>query len=812
MRIFGQDADYKMIPPTCHTEDEIENNGIVLVARRPSLWNESRVKLHHGSDLMVNDERPNIEQILSLETGTIDVRQGDEKLEVPRQMHILVTLNCKKLNFYFYNVHKQVKEPFIASIKRLVSWLNTRKMVLNRLLLLKARHEIPPHYAQSELLPQNEDELEQLVEQKEPSPDHHAADKQQSTFKNKGLTEYYEHLYDHYHPGVLAVEGDKGVQSRDPLRRHARQLGLYMRAALQKKEEEENKVDLDDPDLPNNISCEQAKLLKKNARLMHYIASPLLFSSKLKSSETDKETFSYVSKTTNDITLEEPAWFLHFKNQLFDKFIAHLCDRDRGINMILKYEPSRGLNKDVEVSNTLNNDDNEALLCKETVGGGRILLGVLIQNSTFCVKLYGFDSDNRLRLFQECNNLKAHTHTNSFNYDWMVQSIYESLVAHQKDMRVNQRLPVHYCVQSVVKHYETVPEPPHIRCWMKHFTDFTYSTPSINPDSLHAYIVQNQESFGLFTIPSESNPGDKRPEESKLLVLIPQDLQDDQNNLRLAIIVSELTLSKTSAWEFGMSYYVILHYPFNSSPSSTIMRDTYLRSRNESLTELSVASSAGSEDGMSLFDTRSRVNSQFFNALNAKQELYNKEKLRAEEYLRDLLQRSVKSYHRDGLIRKLLRPLGSKNTISLELSYSSNVFKDEFTFRNLKELMNGDLSFNKNLLEERSSIYKLLQDWTYPRFKKLLEFLKGKVDMSIILDDESSDKGEIGLLTKRTLVAGKPEKISLVVMKRTKFFNLDIFAVLKDQDECRDIDHVQFWERILSLICVYVWERLINTP
>ena len=807
MRIFGQDTDYKMIPPTCHKEDEIENSGIVLVARRPSLWNESRVKLRHGSDLMVNDERPNIEQILSLETGTIDVRQGDEKLEVPRQMHIMVTLNCKKLNFYFYNVHKQVKDPFIASIKSLVTWLNTRKMVLNRLLLLKARHELPPHYAQSELLPQNEEELDQLMEQREPTSDQHAADKQQSTFKNKGLTEYYEHLYDHYHPGILAVEGNQ-VRSRDPLNRHASQLGMYMRAANQKKEEEEIKVDLDDPDLPNNISCEQAKLLKKNARLMHYIASPLLFSSKLTSSQTDRETFSYVSNMSNDITLEEPAWFLHFKNQLFDRFIAYLREPARGINMTLKYLP-RGLNKDVEVINTLNYDDNEALLCKETVGGGRILLGVLIQNSTFCVKLYGFDYDNRLRLFQECSNLKGLTHTNSFNYNWMVQAIYDSLVAHQKDFRVIQRLPVHYCVQSIVKHYETVPEPPHIKCWMKHFTDFTYSTPNINPDNLHDYIVKNQDSFGLFTIPSETNTGSKKPEESKLLVLIPQDMQEDfQDNYKLAIIVSELTLSKVSAWEFGLSYYVILTSKQFDSPSSTLLKEQlYLRSRNESLTG-SVASSAGSEDGLSLFDTRSRVNSQFFNTLN-KQESYQTAKLRAEKELRELLERSVRSYHRDGLIQKLLRPPTTKNTISLELSYhGSSILKDDFNYRHLKELM-GSLSFLKNLLEERSSIYKLLQDWTYPRFKKLLEFLKGKVDMLVILDDESSDKGEIGLLSKRTQVPGKPEKVSLVVMKRTKFFNLDVFAVLKDQDECRDIDHIQFWERILSLICVYVWERLI---
>lgn len=64
VRIFGQESEYKMIPPTCHTEDEIENSGIVLVARRLSLWNDSRMKLN-GSDMMGTDrdEKPNIEQV-----------------------------------------------------------------------------------------------------------------------------------------------------------------------------------------------------------------------------------------------------------------------------------------------------------------------------------------------------------------------------------------------------------------------------------------------------------------------------------------------------------------------------------------------------------------------------------------------------------------------------------------------------------------------------------------------------------------------------------------------------------------------------
>ena len=628
--------------------------------------------------------------------------------------------------------------------------------------------------------------------------------------------------------------GDTKVRSRDPLQRHGRQLGAYMRAAEHKKEEEEKGVDLDDPDLPNSITREQAKLLKQNARLLHFIASPLLFSSKLKSSQTDKETFSYLSNTPND------AWFLHFKNHLFDKFLAYLRDKDRGIGMTLKYSP-QGLNKDVDPKNTLNADDNEALLCKETVGGGHILIGVLIQNSTFCVKLYGFDSDNRLRLFQECQNLKTQTHTNSFNYDRMVHAIYTSLLAHRDGRRDDYVIPVHQCVQSIVKHYNSVAEPPHTRSWIKYFTDLTYVSKvkdqayNIKAESLHEHILQAQESLGVFAIPSES----KAKKSEELLVLIPQDppsnrlvpgrepqdvilnLGDINTCYKIAIIVSSITDGRPG--EFGLSYYIILVNQFINSPPSTLNKEvaSLVRSRaesvtkvnesllkaNASLTTISMASSPSPEtDGMD--EHRSRVSSQIFHAYDAKQERYRKAKVAVEKELQELLKCALNSYHRDALVQKLLRPSMSKVSIGLEVSYHS-FLRDDFKYQHLLELQGDDLSFNKNLLEDRS-IFKLLLNWnSTPRFKKLLEYLKTKVTLLVINDiNAEGDRSDIAILSKRTAILGKADKVSIVVLKRTKSYGLDVFAVLKNQAEKNDRDHVQFWERILTLISVYVWERL----
>lgn len=654
------------------------------------------------------------------------------------------------------------------------------------------------------------------------------------------------------HAGMVSV-GDNKAKSRDPLQRHGRQLGAYMRAAEHKKEEEEKGVDLDDPDLPDSISREQAKLLKKNARLLHFIASPLLFSSRLKASQTDKETFSYLSNTPND------AWFLLFKNRLFDKFLAYLRDPARGIGMSLKYKP-RGLNLDVDPKNTLNADGNEALLCKETLGGGRILIGVLIQNSTFCVKLYGFDSDNRLRLFQECQNLKTQTHTNSFNYDCMVHAIYDSLVARRDGLEDDTLLPIHQCVQSIVKHYETVAEPPHTRCWIKHFTDFRYESQikdlayNIKADSLYEHILTAQESLGVFAIPSESRG--KKSGEKKLLVLIPQEsstirltsgkedlnlgLGDTNTSYKVAILISNIADAQT--WEFGLSYYIILVSQFINSPVSTLIKDSssHVRSGNESftnksesltnkaeslkteslkadsltkggesLTTISVASSPSSDLGsVDWLEHRSRVSSQIFHAPDAKQERYRKTKVAAEKELHELLKCAVNSYRRDALVQKVLKPSMSKVSISLEVSYHS-FLKDDFTYHHLVELQDDELSFNKNLLEDRS-IFRLLQNWhSTPRYKKLLEFLKTKANLLIIHDiNAESEMSDIAILTKRTAISGKPDKVSIVVLKRTKVYGLDVFAILKNQEEKHDVDHIQFWERILTLISVYVWERL----
>lgn len=201
--MFVQDPDYKMIPPNCHTEDDIENSSIMLVAQRLSLWNDARIKLQVSSGGFV-DEKPNTEQILTLESGCLEV--AHKRVEVPRQMHIVVLLKTKKLDLYFYNVHAKQMSPFVNSIRSLLAWLTTRKMVLSRMLLLKGRHELPPHYTQADLLPENQEEVEQCVGQNEPASPVSDQSQQQSMFKNKEIENYYVHLYDHYHAGLFLCQ------------------------------------------------------------------------------------------------------------------------------------------------------------------------------------------------------------------------------------------------------------------------------------------------------------------------------------------------------------------------------------------------------------------------------------------------------------------------------------------------------------------------------------------------------------------------------------------------------------------------------
>ena len=393
----------------------------------------------------------------------------------------------------------------------------------------------------------------------------------------------------------------------------------------------------------------------------------------------------------------------------------------------------------------------------------------------------------------------------------MVQSIYDSLIAHKEGARVKQILPIHHCVQSVVRHYESVAEPPHTRCWIKHFTDTRYTC--VTAEGLFDYMVQNQEDLGVFTIPGCKKAGSKRGEETKLLVLVPQDLgQDPHCTYKFAIIVSELACTDNgdarSPRDFGLSFYIILVNQYLSTPPGTLLREQpYIRTRNESRTTVSSASSPGSiaDDLSEIYEYRPRINSQIFSAYEAKQkqDLYRRAKNAADAEIKEMLQLAQKSYNRDVLIQKLLRPPSSK----LELSYHG-FLKDDFTSQNLQELI--DLSYHRDLLEKGSSIRKLLQNWTYSRYKKLLDFLRNKLDILIILDD---DKTEIGIITKKIPVSGRSDKTVIVILRLSKSqspSSLGFSAVVKsDHTGNQDADHVAFWEKILSLVCVYIWERMV---
>eukprot|EP00116_Pleurobrachia_bachei_P000740 sb/3461002/ len=797
-RIFDQDDDYRMFPPRAsHTEEEIQNTRILIVARRNQLVNEARIKMK-GSALAAHmSDTPEV--IAELESGHQEMTSM-ASVDVPRQIHIIVTLEGKMLRFWFYNVQSDLRVQFLNNIKSMCLVLDSRGLLLNRILLHKLRHELPPHYTHhAAMLPKNSTSVKELVEDREMGG-MVGGQSGGGTFKSNEITKFYQDIYDNYHPGLLRVKGSV-TREREPIRRHGLQLARFMQCDEARKAEEETSVDLDDPDLPEMITREQAKQLKKNARLLHYVASPLLFSSKIRSLQTDKETYSYVSSkgSTSNLDLDHPAWFLAFKKRLLDKFLEYLKDPMRGIRMQLRYE-AEGVGKEVHISQTLNDDDNESILCKDIPGGGRILLGVLIQNSTFCVKLYVLNSDNRLQVFQECSFLMTHTHSYSFSYDWMVHSIYDSLV--RNDETSDDILPIHHCVTCVVKRYEISPEPPHTRCWIKELTGIgvpcTLRTCDVPARKLFEHMVLNKDSLGLFTV--EGAKG------SKLMVLI---IQNRINNYKFALVISDVN-QKERFKDYYISCYLILAKHLNSPPLSSLSKESlYVRSRNESMTTISTAStSPGSirtDDG-EVHLVRPRMNSEIYrNEAESKRELYAKARLVAEEELRSLFEASQRSYRRSDLVQCLVR-CQPRSSIALELS--ANFSKTEqFSSAQLAEL-EMNLSVRQGLVQQGSSIHWLFQKWETGRYKKLLDFLKEKSRveaMSIVMDP---DKSEVAVLTNTQRIPGRVEKVAIVVL-RHQGQKLNVSAIMKSELESEDNFYVSFWERVLSLICVYVWERLL---
>ena len=161
--------------------------------------------------------------------------------------------------------------------------------------------------------------------------------------------------------------------------------------------------------------------------------------------------------------MPETKWFLKLKDQLLEKFVNYLQGSAIGMKQIYQ---GKGTEEDV--------DDDESLLYKHT-SGGIIIVHVMVQSTTFCVKLYGYENQmstfkDIVRFARECSDLKMQTHTNSFHYDWMAHSVYDELKSHDDPGGVSvvdrdKSFPLLNCIQDMIDFYQYI--PPFVRCWVK---------------------------------------------------------------------------------------------------------------------------------------------------------------------------------------------------------------------------------------------------------------------------------------------------------------------------------------------------------
>ena len=213
-----------------------------------------------------------------------------------------------------------------------------------------------------------------------------------------------------------------------------------------------------------------------------------------------------------------------------------------------------------------------------------------------------------------------------------------------------------------------------------------------------------------------------------------------------------------------------------------------------------------------LLQTRPRMNSQIFHQ-GLKQELYHRAVAVAETEITTLLKHAYNVHYRDILVRKLTSRNPAGGTLSLERSYHNFTSREDiFTFENLRELL--ELSFSTNLLNRRTHIYKIIRQCSASRYKKLITYLKSKT--SIVTTSDGSVESatlsrntfnNVAIAIKRTPTPCNKQKISMVIMKHNTN-SLDIFAVVKNKEDVADQEHIDFWEKILTWICVFVWEKL----
>ncbi|XP_070564104.1 KICSTOR complex protein SZT2-like isoform X4 [Ptychodera flava] len=548
---------------------EMENAG--YSPNYPSLVNPKTRKSFQQYDplepgLASSDKASDYVSNVSLGAGTLPIQ-----IIVPRQRLFLLTAQKKQIAIYTYNWSSELNNMLDKLSNRLFLWHNARSHLLQCIVNQKMGLFHHRNFGDlennsgKELNPfcRSTDDIDMLIKRTVPPLRDHTGLGHSRTMRAPSH---------HVHPGVPVFDElmrdtvpakplwyTQGVH-RDPVIGHGTQL---LDVNSRHKREAETRLKLENlyvtwqqrgghANMP--ISEDTIKLLKMSSRLVHYCATPLLFSpawrSKVLIADQDKSSHVFTASTsTQKPFANEEAWHNELRVTFVEQYIQYLQQlgfspantrppspkTSRSSPRLPRHQmrgaprggpsshserkPAPEMSKLERLSQSSASLQGPSKYLHKAVPGGIMLMELSFQYCYFIVKLYALEASrlpagravnpqasaysdrpgqpSKLSVLftHECDKFKDLVHVHSFTYDFHLRCIQAYLG--NRHLIFKQGYDVISCLSDFIRHYN--PGPNFSR---NHIYEGSFTFPSKhNPaHQLYDYMLQHAGMYGMRAI------------------------------------------------------------------------------------------------------------------------------------------------------------------------------------------------------------------------------------------------------------------------------------------------------------------------
>ncbi|XP_038066591.1 KICSTOR complex protein SZT2-like [Patiria miniata] len=406
----------------------------------------------------------------------------------PRQRLLLMQVNDKKITLFVYNWSSELTDSLKNLLHRLVMWHNSRSHLLDCLVSQKIGLFNHTYFGKNKLknnpFCRSLEEIESLVKytvppQRDFSSRMPVTAPKSSRRLHRGLPPFDETL--------------RNTRIRRPLQRSpygaardtiVRQGAQMLEVCVVTKKETEMLKKLENlyvtwqkrgTQTTQPVSRDTLDLLKVSSRMVHYCATPLLFSAIWRQLVMSDGLDDATPSPPMGGTAAEEAWHMDLRSSFLQQYVQ--CLQKLGLTPIeTKVSSPRQMIKTMRHKDSIRGQSpvhrkssttSASQHLQVTSAGGIILIELSFQHAYFCVKIFAFESSRvpagedinqqlAMLFTDDCDQYKDLIHLHSFAHDFHLRTIQSYF--HRPQMGFKSRYHVTSFLTDFVKYYTPRPK------------------------------------------------------------------------------------------------------------------------------------------------------------------------------------------------------------------------------------------------------------------------------------------------------------------------------------------------------------------